>query len=519
MKVFQNRNGTRIPRVDTIYLLARIMILLALCWHFYIAGNVDVSELFMWVVLGTYGVQLAIYGLGMMGRFDMGMAYLLTILYDLVILPVVIIFVGPAIWTAFMMLFVTVTVAAYVLTFPFATTVAAIGSISYLVAVEPQLELGAFVEVALSVGFAWICYLAVAHTSRYQRHAERRLMGLFDKLNMRTSELESSQAQLEVIYENSRVLASILDVDGIAKAVDRILGSVLHYEQFGMILRDEENRYYYRARSIGGNCYLHPRALDDDEIEMIQRVCESAEPLRVVDISDVVGYFPLSEDTRSLLAVPMVSRGEVRGILIAESATSNFFHERDLQLVSIVGRAAALAMENAELHQRTEELTITDALTGAFNYRYFVKKLEEEKRRASRYNLALSIIMVDIDWFKKVNDSYGHEAGNIILRDLGCTIKDCVRDVDIFFRYGGEEFVIILPQTHLKEATLIGERIRLAVAATDHKIGGGEALNVTVSVGVSSFPENGHSQEELVSLADKALYRAKEEGKNLVCTI
>jgi diguanylate cyclase (GGDEF)-like protein len=184
-----------------------------------------------------------------------------------------------------------------------------------------------------------------------------------------------------------------------------------------------------------------------------------------------------------------------------------------------VARSAALALENAELHKKTEGLTIIDELTEAYNYRYFVQKLQEEKRRALRYDLPLSLIMVDIDWFKKLNDTHGHEAGNTVLRHLSQIIKGCIRDVDIFSRYGGEEFVIILPQTSQREATTIGERIRERVENAEIDAGTAGRLTITVSVGISSFPENGKSQEDLVSVADQALYRAKGEGRNLVCVI
>ena len=178
-----------------------------------------------------------------------------------------------------------------------------------------------------------------------------------------------------------------------------------------------------------------------------------------------------------------------------------------------------MALENAELHKRTEELTIIDELTETFNYRYFVQKLQEEKRRALRYTVPLSLIMVDIDWFKKLNDTYGHEVGNVVLREISNIIKRCVRDVDLFARYGGEEFAVILPQTGVGEAHRIGERIREQVEKTVVDAGSAGKLRVTVSVGISSFPENGKSHEELVTVADQALYKAKGEGKNLVCVM
>jgi diguanylate cyclase (GGDEF)-like protein len=215
----------------------------------------------------------------------------------------------------------------------------------------------------------------------------------------------------------------------------------------------------------------------------------------------------------------MMAHGQTQGLLIAENVERDYFRDRDIQLLSIVSRSAALALENAELHKRAEELTIIDELTETYNYRYFVQKLQEEKKRAYRYNLQLSLIMVDIDWFKKINDSYGHEVGNVVLKELSDVIKGCIRDVDIFCRYGGEEFVVILPQTPQVEASRIGERIRERVEQMVVDAGNERRLKITVSVGVTSYPENGKSHEDLVSIADQALYRAKGAGKNSVCII
>jgi diguanylate cyclase (GGDEF)-like protein len=220
------------------------------------------------------------------------------------------------------------------------------------------------------------------------------------------------------------------------------------------------------------------------------------------------------------MLVPLVAHGKATGVLAAESPGVDAFSEKDLKMLSVVARSASVAMDNASLHRKMEELTITDELTGIYNYRYFSMKLKEELRRADRYNLPLSLIMLDIDWFKTFNDTYGHEVGNIVLKGITGVVKECIRDVDIFARYGGEEFVIILPQTPREEVTKIGERIRRQIekAAFDGS-GNIDDLKVTVSVGISSFPENGRPNEELLSLVDQALYRAKGSGKNTVCVI
>jgi diguanylate cyclase (GGDEF)-like protein len=206
--------------------------------------------------------------------------------------------------------------------------------------------------------------------------------------------------------------------------------------------------------------------------------------------------------------------------LIAESPRKGAFEERDEKFLSVLARSAAMALENAILHRKTEELTIIDDLTGIYNYRYFSMKIKEEKRRAVRYNLPLSLVMLDIDWFKRCNDTYGHEAGNRVLIGVVAAVKRSIRDVDILCRYGGEEFIVILPQTIEREAYKIADRIRNDIEQAEFAPAGeGPAIRVTVSVGVSSFPENGRAEDELINAVDQALYRAKGSGKNIVCTV
>ena len=176
------------------------------------------------------------------------------------------------------------------------------------------------------------------------------------------------------------------------------------------------------------------------------------------------------------MIVPMISHGAVSGVLTAEASEVNHFSEKDVQMLTVIARSAALALDNAILHKRTEELTTMDELTETYNYRYFETRLDDERRRAFRYDMPLSLVMVDIDWFKKLNDSYGHENGNLVLKQLSAIIKTCIRDVDVFARYGGEEFAIILPQTSLAEASMIGERIRSRVEVAIFKLAGNEGI-------------------------------------------
>ncbi|MFH1374696.1 MAG: sensor domain-containing diguanylate cyclase [bacterium] len=519
MKLFLDRNKTLLPRVDSIYLLTRVLALTGIgCWG-WLEEQTAFDPYLFWVVLGTFSLHLAVFFAAIRGRFDIKLAYLSAIIYDIILVPTVVLHTGGIDSPFSLLFFLTTAVAAYVLRFWVASSVTLVVALTYLGAISQTVSGENLFGAAIYIGFLLVFFLTLSYASDHLRRSEKRLLGLFDTLNRRTSELERSHAQLEIIYENSRIAASILDTDGVVKEVMRILGNVLQYPHAFMILEDKSGRLYYRARLTSGRCNFHPKAIGSDRMELVRKICRLGEPVRVRDIAGRDDYQPLGEGVRSIMVVPMSSRGQITGVLAAESDRVGHFTERDIQLLSIVTRSAALALENAELHKRTEELTIVDELTETYNYRYFLQKLQEEKRRAVRYNLPLSLIMIDIDRFKKLNDTYGHESGNSVLRELSVIIRDCIRDVDIFVRYGGEEFAVILPQTPLREASVLGERIRERVEAAVMDAGQVGRLRITVSVGVSSFPENGRSEEELVSVADQALYRAKGEGRNLVRVI
>ncbi len=519
MKLFLDRNKTLLPRIDVIYLLTRLMTFVGILWVTF-AGDIPAAGMnILYVVLGTFVLHLAIFFAAIKGRFDLKLAYLSAVIYDLLLVPILTMYTGGVDSSFFLLYYLTVSVAAYTLTFWFALLTAVLVTVSYIASILDSFVPANLFDLSLRIGFMWVFILTFSYASEYIRRSEKRLLKLFDTLNKRTSELEKSQAQLEVIYENSRTLASILDTEGVIREVMRILGTVMGYSHYGVLMLDNQGNLYFRSWATKERVHPQPRAIDQARVELICKVFDHGEALRVKDVSKREDYETLDENSCSLIIVPLTAHGRITGGILAEATESGVFQERDEQMLSAVARSAGLALDNAELHRRTEELTVTDELTGTYNYRYFVHKLQEEKRRAARYELPLSLIMVDIDWFKKLNDNYGHESGNAVLHSLARIIQGCVRDVDIFCRYGGEEFAIILPQTESQEALRIGERIREQVEKGPFSGVGHEELQVTVSVGISSFPENGKSHEELVTAADEALYRAKDEGRNLVCTV
>ena len=183
----------------------------------------------------------------------------------------------------------------------------------------------------------------------------------------------------------------------------------------------------------------------------------------------------------------------------------------DLVFLGNLADSAAISLHNAQLY----ELAITDGLTKLFIHRYFQNRLDSELIRAKRYNSNISLLMLDIDHFKKVNDTYGHQEGDYVLKKFAKIISDHVRKVDIAARYGGEEFAIILPETGITGAEQVAEHLRYLIEKECFTIDG-KSVPITASIGVSSW-DKVVSKEEFIEQADRALYRAKHEGRNRVC--
>ncbi|MDI6744202.1 MAG: GGDEF domain-containing protein [Thermodesulfovibrionales bacterium] len=173
-------------------------------------------------------------------------------------------------------------------------------------------------------------------------------------------------------------------------------------------------------------------------------------------------------------------------------------------------------IEKAQLYERVQALAVHDGLTGLYNHQEFQRLLGLEVDRAKRYSKEFSLMMIDADYFKQFNDTYGHPAGDKALKDIGDIIKKNFRSVDIAARYGGEEFVVVLIETPLKQAEDAAERLRSLVASHSFHIEG-KTASLTVSIGLASFPADSDTGEGLVKAADQALYNAKNSGRNRAC--
>ncbi|HZA80729.1 MAG TPA: diguanylate cyclase, partial [Actinomycetes bacterium] len=222
----------------------------------------------------------------------------------------------------------------------------------------------------------------------------------------------------------------------------------------------------------------------------------------------------------SQASVPLLAQGRVLGVLsLYDREDGEPFTLADAEALTAFAVQAAVAIENVRLHAEAERLSVTDPLTGAWNYRYFERRFEQEIERSRRFGRVLTLLMLDVDHFKSVNDRFGHQRGDEVLVEFAGRVTGSVRDIDTFARYGGEEFVLILPETNLEGGLAVAEKLRRATHRQPFcGDGDGGGVRLTVSIGLACFPEHATSTEELLRAADEALYEAKLQGRDRVVT-
>ncbi len=260
--------------------------------------------------------------------------------------------------------------------------------------------------------------------------------------------------------------------------------------------------------------------LDSNE-GFVSWVAQNQEPVNISSASSDPRFSSkvdalLDFKTKTLLAVPLHARGQVIGVLeIVNKLENNTFTQNDLALVEMLAASAAIAIDNARLFSKVQKMAITDELTGLHNRRYFFHVAAREYERAQRYHADLSIIMLDIDCFKVINDTYGHMVGDQVLREMAQRMLEKVRTVDVIGRYGGEEFAIILPETDLQAAYGVAERLLERIASHPFQTRNG-GVSLTASAGVASIQMRTKNLLGLLDCADTALYNAKRAGRNCV---
>ena len=327
---------------------------------------------------------------------------------------------------------------------------------------------------------------------------------------------------LKNLLSVAQVVVSSLDLN---EVLQNILHSAMVISDFpagSIALYDEsEESLVLHAHAGLSETFTARKRWRVKEGGLTHNIIGHGEPFVVEDIAQTnvtMNPLALQEGIRSLIAIPLIFQKNLVGILYVDDFKPRSLEKDLIRLLSILGSFATMSIDNARLHQKTLELASTDGLTGLLNHRQFKKDFCEELRRAERYQTGLSIILLDVDDFKKFNDLSGHPCGDVILRKLADLLRELLRECDLVYRYGGEEFVVLLPETDLDEALLAADRIRHIVeqqsAAFLPELS--QVSGVTVSVGVASFPHDGATVEVLLKQVDDLLYMAKGAGKNKV---
>jgi diguanylate cyclase (GGDEF)-like protein len=332
---------------------------------------------------------------------------------------------------------------------------------------------------------------------------------------------------LRLIFKNLNILRSALnaistasDPKGLIESTETYLPGLFNFTSFGIFWKEGLLIHLYQEES----CLP---SFTKEVAENIIKVFsifggESIDMTRLKFIVDKKGANPDQKTgaktaLKSHLTLPMAVEGEVLGCISLDSEQPNAFDVQDLQFFSVIGYQIAATLKQFQKISSIKDQAIYDKLTNVHNRRYFDEKVKAETQKSFSSRTPLSLVMIDIDFFKKVNDTYGHHAGDSILSKIAFLLKNSVRKDDTVARYGGEEFVLVLPGAKLEVTAIIAERIRRLVETTPFEIESGQ-IHITISMGISNIPTHqAKSGEDLVKMADQALYKAKNEGRNRVC--
>jgi diguanylate cyclase (GGDEF)-like protein len=338
--------------------------------------------------------------------------------------------------------------------------------------------------------------------------------------NVRSDQREAGE--VAVFHELGKALTSSLQLDQVLRTIMEKIDEFLRPDTWSLLLVDEVKQELYFELAVGKGA----QALKDVRIKMGQGiagwVAQHDEAVVVPDVSSDTRFFSQVDEktktaTRSIVAVPVRYRDHCLGVIeLVNCVSTEGFHERDLALLEALADFAAIALENARHVKRIHELTITDDCTSLYNARHMDFILETEVYRSQRYGYEFSLVFIDLDHFKSVNDTHGHLVGSNLLAEVGAMIKIACRRIDFAFRYGGDEFVIVLPQSNKESAFIVARRLHRMISETAWLASEGLNIHITASVGVASYPSDAQTKVELLHLADEAMYLVKNTTRDAV---
>ncbi len=333
--------------------------------------------------------------------------------------------------------------------------------------------------------------------------------------------LEAIVRDLSLLYEIGQGVNSTIELEELYRVITDVFQKRLKLDKFAILMKDESGSILQVKAAYG--------FLDTDHImDMTFRIGEGVTG-EVVIRGEAIYIKDTTKEERflhykgervlegSFLSVPLVFKKDTLGVINFHRPNTDAFSEEENRLLKLVANQVALAIENAKLYTQARDLSIKDELTSLYNRRHFQTVLQIEWKRAVRFHRSLSLLMIDADHFKKYNDTFGHLQGDKVLREMANLLRKNVREIDTVARFGGEEFIILLPDTDKKGAVAVGEKLRKIIEAYRFIDTSGTSVSpITISVGIASYPDDVRELDDLIDHADIALYDAKDAGRNRV---
>ena len=326
--------------------------------------------------------------------------------------------------------------------------------------------------------------------------------------------------ELKIFHDVAKALTSSLDLDTVLQTILEKIAAYFKPDTWALLLLHEQTQELYYTVAVGKGCdSVNAVRLTTGE-SLARRVVEQGESLVIADVTRDPRINPATCDdffveSCSVMCIPVRASGKVLGVMELVNSDMDISIRGEMLLQSLADYAA-IAIENARAVQRIQELSITDDCTGVYNARHLFTVLAEEVRRSERFGYEFSVLFMDLDHFKKINDEYGHLIGSKLLGQFGMCLRKNLRLVDAAFRYGGDEFAVLLPQTSKDAAIHVARRLMKRFRDMRWLSEEGLSLQLRASVGIATYPQDGDSSHAIVQSADELMYMVKVGGRDSI---
>jgi diguanylate cyclase (GGDEF)-like protein len=333
------------------------------------------------------------------------------------------------------------------------------------------------------------------------------------------TQLTRHSQELTIFHDVAKALTSSLDLDSILQTIMEKMAEYFRPDTWSLLMVDEGQSELYFAIAVGDAA----EALKNVRLKVGEGIAGWVAKHGEQVISGDVEHDPrfakrIDEstqwETRSVICVPLRSRLRVLGVIQLVNVDLAQFNEPEIFFLQTLCDYAAIAIENARWVEKIQELTITDDCTGLYNARHLYKTLDTEVYRSSRFGYEFSVLFIDLDHFKQVNDTHGHLVGSKLLSEIGYLVKAQLRLIDFAFRYGGDEFVVLLPQTGKDQALVVAKRLRDGLRASTFCRDEGLNLNVRASIGLATYPHDARDAHDVIRQADEMMYLVKNTSRD-----